>query len=41
MYRKISKYTRRDTFVGGDRKRWKKLSAKENKQHFHLHCVVT
>lgn len=31
MYGKISKYTRRDSFVGGS-ERWKKLSPKENKQ---------
>lgn len=34
------KYARKDTFVGGDREKWKKLSAKNYKEHFDLQCVV-
>ena len=40
MYGKISKYTKRDTFVNGDREQWKMLSTKIYKEHFNLHCVV-
>lgn len=38
---KIPKYTRRDTFVGGDRERWKQLSVKENEERFDSHCLIT
>ena len=40
MYGKIPKYTKRDTFVNGDREQWKMLSTKIYKEHFNLHCVV-
>lgn len=40
MYGKILKYTKRDTFVNGDREQWKMLSTKIYKEHLSLHCVV-
>lgn len=32
--------TQEGIFGGGDEERWEKLSTKENKEHFSLHCVV-
>lgn len=33
---KIPKYRRRDTFVDGEREKWKMLNAKSYKEHFNL-----